>query len=106
MLPTRSPLVRLWFMASHVRSPTASRSHWLTAVMMFRTSRPAAGPVSSNSATETSATPLEVFQQRAQILHASGEPIELRDDDRLHFTGVKPLLPTAPCRRFRLLADA
>src|SRR5580700_6116076 len=44
-------------MASRVRSPIASRSHWLTAVMMFRTSRPAAEPVSSDSATDTSATP-------------------------------------------------
>ena len=34
------------------------------------------------------ATPLEPLQQRAQILHASGEPIGLRNDDRLHFAGV------------------
>lgn len=39
MLPTRSPLVRLWLIASRVRSPIASRSHWLTAVMMFSTNR-------------------------------------------------------------------
>src|SRR5439155_24169513 len=34
----------------------ASRSHWLTAPMMVITRRPAAEPVSSDSATETSAT--------------------------------------------------
>jgi hypothetical protein len=56
--------------------------------MMFKTNRPAAEPVSSDSATDTSATPLEPLQQRAQILHASGEPVELRDDYGLHFASV------------------
>ena len=90
MLPTRSPLVRLWLMASRVRSPIASRSHWLTAVMMFNTRRPAAEPVSSDSATDTRATPrpLEALQQRAQILHAPREPIELSDDHRLYIAGI------------------
>src|SRR5882724_1164738 len=58
MLPTRCPWLRLWLMASRVRSPMASRSHWLTAVMMFRTRRPA------------------------------GEPVELGDDDHLDFAGI------------------
>ena len=57
MLPTRSPFDRLCCIASRVRSPIASRSHWLTAVMMLITSLPAAEPVSSDSATETSETP-------------------------------------------------
>jgi hypothetical protein len=58
--------------------------------MMFRTNRPAAEPVSSDSATDTSCdtAPFEALQQRAQILHASREPIELRDDDRLDFASV------------------
>jgi hypothetical protein len=56
-LPTRSPFARLWLIASRVRSPIASRSHWLTAVMMFITSRPAAELVSSDSATEMSDRP-------------------------------------------------
>jgi hypothetical protein len=47
----------LWRIASRVRSPIASRSHWLTAVMILITSLPAAEPVSSDSATETSETP-------------------------------------------------
>jgi hypothetical protein len=34
----------------------ASRSHWLTAPMMVITNRPAAEPVSNDSATETNAT--------------------------------------------------
>jgi hypothetical protein len=38
--------------ASRVRSPIASRSHWLTAVIMLITSLPAAKPASSDSATE------------------------------------------------------
>src|SRR5665811_1995644 len=44
-------------MASRVRSPMASRSHWLTETMMLRTSLPEALPVSSDSATDTSETP-------------------------------------------------
>ncbi len=56
MLPTRSPLPRLCLKASRVLSPIASRSHWLTAPMMVITRRPAADPVSSDSATEISAT--------------------------------------------------
>ena len=35
----------------------ASRSHWLTLTIMFRTNRPAAEPVSRDSATETRETP-------------------------------------------------
>ncbi len=55
MLRISSLLVRLWLMAS--RSPIASCSQWLTAVMMFKTNRPAADPVSSDSATDTNAMP-------------------------------------------------
>ena len=51
------PLVRLCRSASRVRSPIASRSHCETAAMMVVTSRPAAEAVSSDSATEISATP-------------------------------------------------
>ena len=36
--------------------PVASRSHWLTAVLIFSTRRPAAEPVSSDSATDFRAT--------------------------------------------------
>src|SRR5437867_11189053 len=53
---TGPPWLRLCRSASRVRSPIASRSHWLTAPMMVITRRPAAEPVSSDSATETSAT--------------------------------------------------
>src|ERR1039457_5950422 len=56
MLPTRSPLLFLWPSASRVRSPIASRSHWLTAPMIVMTRRPAAELVSSDSATEINAT--------------------------------------------------
>src|ERR1039458_9923834 len=44
-------------MASRVRSPIASRSHWLTETMILRTSLPEAEPVSSDSATDTNETP-------------------------------------------------
>jgi hypothetical protein len=46
-------------------------------------------PVSSDSATDTRyAPPGEPLQQSAQILHVTGEPVELCDDDRLDFAGV------------------
>jgi hypothetical protein len=44
IFPTRWPCARLWPNASRVRSPIASRSHWLTAPMMVITSLPAAEP--------------------------------------------------------------
>ena len=69
MLPTRSPLLRLWRNASRVRSPIASRSHWLTAPMMVITRRPAAELVSSDSATEISATLR--FSNNSSKLHRS-----------------------------------
>src|ERR1035437_10105772 len=53
--------VRGWMvaagLASRVRSPMASRSHWLTETIMLSTSLPEALPVSSDSATETNETP-------------------------------------------------
>src|ERR1035437_8358488 len=56
-LPTNSSFDFLCRIASRVRSPMASRSHWLTETMMFRTSLPEALPVSRDSATDTNETP-------------------------------------------------
>src|SRR5437764_15454736 len=50
----------------------ASRSHWLTTVMMLMTSRPAAEPVSSDSGTRDwrNATALEALQQLSHVFDA------------------------------------
>src|SRR5664280_2762339 len=56
-LPTYSSFAFLCRIASRVRSPMASRSHWLTETMILRTSLPEALPVSSDSATDTNETP-------------------------------------------------
>jgi hypothetical protein len=65
MLPTRSRWRRLCSSASRVRSPIASRSHCDTAVITLSTKRPAAEPVSSDSATEISVTPRRSNRSRS-----------------------------------------
>jgi hypothetical protein len=57
-VPTHCPWAFLWRRASRVRSPMASLSHWATDIMTLSTRRPAAVAVSSDSLTETSATPV------------------------------------------------
>ena len=56
--------------------------------MMVMTRRPAGEAVSSDSATEFSATPLEEFQQTAEVLEGAREPVELRNDNGIHFAAV------------------
>ena len=78
------------FVLHRMCSPIASRSHWEAAVIMLITSLPAAEPVSSDSATETSETPtpLKSFEQFGQVLHATGEAIMLADDDAVHLSFI------------------
>src|ERR1039458_7634357 len=56
-LPTNSSFDFLCRIASRVRSPMASRSHWLTETMILSKNLTEAEPVSNDSATETSETP-------------------------------------------------
>ncbi|MEP6961524.1 MAG: hypothetical protein ABI995_05575 [Acidobacteriota bacterium] len=89
-VPNTFAFALLWRKASRVRSPMASRSHWLTAPIIVITSRPAAEPVSSDSATEISAT-LRFSRSSsgaAKILHTSSQPVQLSDDHRLYLAGV------------------
>jgi hypothetical protein len=70
------PLTVGTFVAHRVARPfaDASRSHWLTAVMMFSTRRPAAELVSSDSSQRVQGNPaaLQPFQQFPLILDAAG----------------------------------
>src|ERR1035438_584025 len=101
MLPTHSPFDFLWRNASLVRSPMASRSHWLTAPMMVITRRPAAEPVSSDSVTETNATFfLSNSSSRShRSLTLRVQPVEFGDDYASHLSALhqrqKPLKPGA-----------
>jgi hypothetical protein len=58
--------------------------------MTVMTRRPAAEAVSSDSATEFSATPalLGEFQQTAEVFDGAREPVELRNDNGIHFDAV------------------
>ena len=62
---------------------------------MLSTSRPAADPVSSDSATLTTRRGGEALEQLGQVLDAAGEPVQLGDDDNIHRArvdqGQKPL---------------
>jgi hypothetical protein len=51
--PNARAEARLWPNASRVRSPIASRSHWLTAIMMLMTRRQTAEPVSDPGLADT-----------------------------------------------------
>jgi hypothetical protein len=89
--------------AFRVRSPIASRSHWFTEVVMFNTSRPAADPVSSDSATDTSVTPRRLKRSSRVQIDASGETIQLSYDDRLYVAGVYQMQHPLKSRPFQTL---
>ena len=103
MLPTRSPFARLWHSASRVRSPIASRSH--LAYGGHDVQRQAAGDRAGierfGNRYQGCSAALKALQQRAQILHAPGEPVERGDDDRLDFACVNqcqyPLAGSGHC---------
>jgi hypothetical protein len=73
-------------MASRVRSPITSRSHWLTLASKFIIRRPVAVVASRLSCrlTKGHAFFLEQLHEAVEIFDAAGEAVQLVDDDRPH----------------------
>jgi hypothetical protein len=78
-------------MAVAVRSPMASRSHWLTLARTFNTRRPAALRVSICSPTREQRRALRevALHEGAEVANGAGEPIQLHHEQRVGFVGIE-----------------
>jgi hypothetical protein len=76
--------------ASRVRSPTASRPHWLTAA--HDGDDQAAGSRGRverfRNRDQRDAELLEEFQLTAEVFDGASEPVERRNDNGIHFDAV------------------
>ena len=104
-VPHTPPGGLLCCIASRVRSPIASRSHWLTAVMMLITqpARSRAGIERLRDRDERNSAPLESFEQFGQVFNATREPVEFGDDDGVYFSFVHQREQTLHARSLQVL---
>ncbi len=90
VLPGKSHLDRLSCRAFLVCSPMASRSHWPTLIMTWKTRRPAAEPVSSNSAADTKGIPFRRKNSRRAARSRTG-CVSRSIFATIHFTSLNEL---------------